>query len=217
MNADATFAKRAAARLNKVLDEEGYPFDLLGRSTALGNVLSISATEGQHLLSGIVPWTWDQLEGVCRSFSRRPGYFLDPGIHDSLPSDTEMVTSSDGGESLVLRTPRGFLRGRTQPDARLRYLTERDTKTPYPVGSLLVYAEQQYSGPGMLRAGGTYVVEREGALEVMRCHTIHDSLASFEPLRPGVSVVVPYARATEPANPEQARIAGDVLVSVSPV
>ncbi len=214
MSADATFANRAAARLNKLLDEQGTPFDALGRATAISELLNLSFQGAQQLLSGTVPWSWTQLQSVCDRFERNPGYFLDPEYGGALPSDTQVVPSADGGESIVWRAPRGFLRRPTPQNASLRYLTEHRGAAEFPQGSLLVYAEHLLPAAKIV-PGAPYVIARHGALQVMHCTNSRDSLATFEDIRePGVAVVVPFS--APPEDVDIARIAGSVIASISP-
>jgi hypothetical protein len=212
MRAEATYAQRAAKRLNKLLDEEGFPYDELGRSKAVGARIGSSMQAAQRLLSGLVPWTWDQIDKVCSVFRRTPGYFLDPVPSEPFPSDMQLVTSVDGGESIVWRSPRGFLQHPPAPGTPLRYMTMRERAPRYPLGSLLVYEE--YITP-VLRTGDAYVIEREDGLEVMQCQASRETLASFEPLgRHGISVMVPLAPAA--GDLSQGRIAGSIFAAITP-
>jgi len=212
MTADATFAERAAARLRKILDEHGYPFDLLGRSNAVSAKLGITDQAGQQILSGIVPWTWTQLETVCMAFQKEPGYFLDKDFSASLPTDTVAVTSSDGGETIAIRAPKGFLRSSGTPGTRLRYLTERSEASSFKQGSLLIYAEVGMD-PGDVQAGNSYVVAHHENLEVMRCQSVSAAVASFEPVtRRGVALIVPFEVREDSA---EARIVGRVVATLA--
>lgn len=217
MTADATYAQRAARRLNALLDEEGFPFDALGRSTAVGARCGTGMQAAQQLLSGVVPWTWDQVDRVCSVFRRSPGYFFDPVPSEPFPSDAQLVTSSDGGESIVWRSPRGFLQHAPEFGTPLRYLTMRDRVSRYPLGSLLVYAEE-VSRTNSMRPGASYVIEREDRLEVMQCQASRETLASFEPLdQPGISVMVPLEPPARGGHDHgQGRIAGSVFAAISP-
>jgi hypothetical protein len=214
MTADARYARRAATRLNALLDEEGFPYDALGRSRAVADRIGAGMQAAQQLLSGLVPWSWNQVDTVCSVFQRPPGYFFDPVVSEPLPSDARLVTSSDGGESIVWRSPHGFLRHAPAPGARLRYLTMRHQVARYPLGSLLVYAEEVFGAQGPRpRPGDAYVVGRGDRLEVMQCQCARDTLASFEPLdQQGISVVVPL---DPPAGESQGRIAGGVFAAIS--
>ncbi len=216
MTADAMYAQRAARRLNALLDEEGFPFDELGRSTAVGARIGTGMQAAQQLLSGVVPWTWAQLDKVCSVFKRVPGYFLDPVPSEPFPSDAQLVTSSDGGESIVWRSPRGFLQHAPEFGTPLRYLTMRERVARYPLGSLLVYAEEVFRTNGV-RPGACYVIERDEGLDVMQCQASRETLASFEPLaQPGISVMVPLEPpARGGAHQGQGRIAGSVLAAIS--
>lgn len=213
MTADARYARRAATRLNALLDEEGFPFDALGRSRTVADWIGASMQTAQQLLSGLVPWSWDQVDTVCSVFQRPPGYFFDP-VFEPLPSDARLVTSSDGGESIVWRSPHGFLRHAPAPGTPLHYLTMRDQVARYPLGSLLVYAEEVFRADAARpRAGDAYVIVRGDRLEVMQCQCARDTLASFEPLdQQGISVVVPL---DPPAGQDQGRIAGSVFAAIS--
>lgn len=211
MNADATYAQRAAARLAKLLDEAGYPSDLLGRSNALSAQLQTTSRAGQALLSGIVPWTWAELQSVCAAFSKEPGYFLDATYAGVLPSDTVLVPSSDGGEAVVVRLPTGFLREQFAPGTRLRYLTERSDRSTYAQGNLLIYAETELER-GDVQPGGAYVVEHSEVLDVMSCQSVHESVASFEPLGGrGLALIVPLDGRGEAGN---TRVVGKVIATI---
>jgi hypothetical protein len=213
MRAEATYAQRAAKRLNALLDEEGFPFDELGRSKAVGARIGIGMQAAQQLLSGLVPWTWGQIDKVCSVFSRTPGYFLDPLPSEPMPSDVQLVPSSDGGESIVWRSPRGFLAHPPTLGTPLRYITMRDRAPRYPLGSLLLY--QETGTLEGVRAGAAYVIERDDRLEVMQCQASGETLASFGPIgQQGISVMVPLAPAT--GGDGQGRIAGSIFAAISP-
>lgn len=212
MTADATFAERAAARLRKLLDEHGYPFDLLGRSNAISARLGITEQAGQQLLSGVVPWTWQQLASVCSAFQKEPGFFLDKDLSANLPTDTVAVTSSDGGETIAIRAPKGFLRSSCTPGTRLRYLTERSEASSFKQGSLLIYTEVEML-PGEVHADSIYVVDHHENLEVMRCQSVSAAAASFEPVtRRGVALIVPFEVREDSA---EARIVGRVVATLA--
>jgi hypothetical protein len=213
MTADAMFAQRAARRLNALLDEEGFPFDELGRSKAVGARIGIGMQTAQQLLSGLVPWTWGQIDKVCSVFNRTPGYFLDPVASEPMPSDVQLVPSSDGGESIVWRSPRGFLAHPPALGTPLRYITMRERAPRYPLGSLLLYEEiGTLEG---VRAGGAYVIERDDRIEVMQCQASGETLASFGPIgQQGISVMVPLAPTT--GGDGQGRIAGSIFAAISP-
>lgn len=217
MTADQTFARRAAARLNTLLDESGYPYDLRGRATALGELLETDLQTAQQLLSGLVTWTWTQLAKVCVAFARSPGYFLDEVPGEPLPSDIRLVTGVDGGESLVWRTPRGFLQNPPPAAATLRYFTMRQRAAGHPYGSLLIYAEETFQ-PHPLNVGRSYVVDRGDGAELMRYQQGHQTVASFEPVHePGVSVLVPLdgsGRQTQDAA--ATRVTGAVFAAITP-
>ncbi len=212
MSADAIFSQRAAARLVKLLDHLGYPFDLLGRSTAIGQKLGITMQAGQQLLSGVVPWTWEQLHSVCTFFEKEPGFFLDEEFLDKVPVDTQAVPSSDGGKTIAFSPPPGFLARALEPGARLRYLRERSDASPFSQGTLLIYAQQTCQA-GDVRPGDSYVIDRGDYLEVMRCQSANESIASFEsPGDRGVALMIPFEARD---NASAARIAGIVIAAIS--
>jgi hypothetical protein len=215
--ADASYAKRAASRLNALLDESGFPYDLLGRARTLGEKLGAGLETAQQLLSGLVPWSYSQLDQVCAAFGRAPGYFLDPVTGERLPTDARLVTGVDGGESLVWRTPRGFLQDPPATDATLRYFTMRQPRAPVPLGSLLVYAEEALQ-PNPFKLGRTYVVDRGNGAELMRFKQGHRTVAAFEPVHePGVAVMVPLdSSGKQTTDAVAARVIGTVIVSISP-
>lgn len=62
---------------------------------------------------------------MCIAFQKEPGYFLDKDFSANLPTDTVAVTSSDGGETIAIRAPKGFLRSSGTPGTRLRYILYR--------------------------------------------------------------------------------------------
>jgi hypothetical protein len=216
MTADATYAQRAANRLKTLLDEEGFPYDLLGRATAVGERLGIDLQAAQQLLSGVVPWTWTQLEQVCAMFERKPGYFLDSVVGEPLPSDIRVVTGVDGGESIVWRTPHGFLPVPPPDSATLRYFTMRQRDTGFAFGSLLVYAEDVLQ-PHRFKVGRPYVVDRGDGAELMRFRKSHQTVATFEPMHePGVSVLVPLDVSGHPTQDAAAtRVTGTVFAAIS--
>lgn len=217
MTADQTYAQRAAARLNTLLDEEGFPYDLLGRATAVGERLGTGLQVAQQLLSGLVTWNWTQLQRVCAAFQRTPGYFLDPVAGEPMPSDARLVTGVDGGESLVWRTPRGFLQDPPADSATLRYFTMRQCGAGFPLGSLLVYAEEVFQ-PHPLKLGRSYVVDRGDGAELMRFQQGHRTVARFEPLHePGVAVLVPLdTSGHQTQDAASARVTGAVFAAISP-
>lgn len=216
MTADASYAQRAAKRLNTLLDEEGFPYDLLGRATAIGERLAVDLQTAQQLLSGLVTWTWTQLEQVCAVFGRKPGYFLDPVVGEPLPSDIRVVTGVDGGESIVWRTPRGFLPDPPPDSATLRYFTMRQRDTGFPFGSLLIYAEEVLQ-PQPFRVGRSYVVDRGDGAELMRFQRSHQTVATFQPMHePGVSVLVPLdVSGHQTQDAAATRVTGTVFAAIS--
>lgn len=216
MTADSTFARRAAARLNTLLDENGFPYDLLGRATAVATRVGTDLQSAQQLMSGLVPWSWTQLDQVCTAFERTPGYFLDAMGGEPLPSDVRLVTGVDGGESLVWRTPRGFLHDPPPAGATLRYFTMRQRAAGFAYGSLLVYAEEAFQ-PQPFMLGRPYVVDRGDGAELMRYQQGHQTVASFEPVHePGVSVLVPLdVSGHQTQDAAASRVTGTVFAAIS--
>jgi hypothetical protein len=217
MTADQVFAQRAANRLNALLDEQGAPFDLLGRSSLVAQLMQATPQEAQQLLSGKVPWSWTQVARACGTFGRNPGFFLDEHPVPGIPTDTCVVPGADGGETIVWRAPRGFIKNPASATARLRYMTQHDVHGPYPLCSLLVYAEQRFT-PKTLTQASAYVIESDSGLEAMRCVDVHDHVASFESSRPGaLARVVQYAdEASNDHTDRLPRIVGRILASITP-
>lgn len=217
MKAPELFSQRAALRLGKLLDEEGFPVQLLGRANALATKLSIDPVAATQLLSGIVHWNWDDLLHICTVFEKSPGFFLDKYPSADFPSDTKVVTSIEGGESIVWRVPNGFLKHPFQmsPDVVLSYLTApEDVTSMFEPLSLLVFA----SHPSValnLTVGFAYVLQTKSGVDVMRCSGIQEKSARFEPINHRIGGVVVRFRDDFSGTDERTRVIGTVIGSIS--
>jgi hypothetical protein len=179
-----TYSERAAKRLNKLLEEEGYPQDLRERANALSRELSIDCQEALKLLSGITHWTFDDLKRVCKFFEREEGYFLNKNFNYDFPSDSRVVPSLDGGESIVIRFPNGYLKQGMElsPDINLYYLrAHQEMRRQFNPGSLLVCAEHD-NVRIYTTEGDFYVIQTDESLEVMQCTEAQELLSRFAPL-----------------------------------
>jgi hypothetical protein len=205
------FASRAAARLKKFLDEQGAPYDALGRVQFVAEHLRLQSQEANQILGGVVPWTWDQLHAVAQYCDRNPGYFLDER-NTSLPSDVLVVPSVDGGETIVWRTPRGWLR-RPLRTKSLSYITQHFANKTLPTGSLLIFEE--VVAAEALEPGLSYVLMCNGGLESATCVEIKGSMASFTSAA-GVGRVLEHPA---PSNlPEDAaRVIGRIAAAIKPL
>jgi hypothetical protein len=172
-NKSLNLVSRASSRLNDLLTDLGYPLDMLGRSTSLAQNCSISARDATNLLSGIVVWSFHDLAVICDTFGKDPGFFLDSGRNSSVPADTTLVTSSDGGESTVWRAPNGFITQRKMPSAPLKYIstTSKGYFGRSPVRTMLVYEDwSQHAGLAIVEPQRGYILEDgDGSLKPMLC------------------------------------------------
>ncbi len=122
MTDSQTLTRRASQRLHELLSELGYPLDAFLRITSLAERLKQSTQASSNLLSGVVPWTLDDVAHLAKKFARTPGFFLDPQVGPRLPSDVQIVHSEDGGEPIAWRAPSGFLSRKMPIDSQLSYI-----------------------------------------------------------------------------------------------
>lgn len=180
----ASLYLRAASRLRSLLSDIGHPVDALGRATSLAKATGLSKQAASNLMSGIVPWTLDDVAVLCETFGKTAGFFLDPGPDQLIPADSIIVTSSDGGESTVWRAPGGFLESpRTFPKQPLRYIS---TSSPgyfdaSLVRTMLVY--EDWSGidahAPVVKNSGYVIEDAIGSLRPMRCLDVNNNVAVF--------------------------------------
>lgn len=183
-----TLSRRAASRLRDLMVAMGHPFDPLGGPVALAEILNVSRSQATHLLSGVVPWSLDDLASISTVFGKSPGYFLDPDSGRGIPADSSTVTSSDGGEATVWRAPSGFLSSdRVVPHARLEYMTTTSPGyfTPHPVRTMLVYESwREIDDAVPITPNHGYLLEdSDGRLEAMRCVRVVDGMGTFAGVR----------------------------------
>lgn len=200
-----------------MLDEEGYPSTLLGRSAGLAQKLSIDPTAATQLLSGIVPWTWSDLQAACAVFDKSPGFFLDKRPTGEMPSDTKVVPSMEGGESIVWRVPHGFLKRQFSmgPDVVLKYvMAPEDISEMFEPSCLLVFATHPHVALNLI-LGDAYVLQTNAGVEVMRCIDVLDEAARFEPLNNRIGAVVVRFPNDFSGTDERARVIGTVIGSIS--
>lgn len=179
----AALSKRAATRLQKLLTDLGHPMDALGREASLARITSLSKRSVSNLLSGIVPWTLDDIGVLCATFGKSAGYFLDSVPGQAIPADSEVVTSMDGGESIVWRAPSGFLnRPRDFPGKALRYVsTSSIGYFDSTVRTLLVYEDwADVADPIPVVKNSHYMIEdADGVVQPMRCMDVTHSVGVF--------------------------------------
>lgn len=97
-------------------------------------------------------------------------------------------------------------------------MTQHFDGAPYPLGSLLLYAEQEFDRSCSPMRGSGYVIESDSGLEAMRCINVHDNVATF--VRPGGAMtrVVQYCNASDgPSAPGVPRIVGNIFASITPL
>ena len=171
----AALSRLAATRLQKLLSDTGHPIDALGRESSLAKVANLSKRSASNLLSGVVPWTLDDIGLLCSTFGKSAGYFLDAEVIQEIPADIAVVTSVDGGENTVWRAPSGFLnRPRDFPDQPLRYVsTSSIGYFNSTVRTMLVYEDWTSLAGHALKPvvkDDYYMIEdTEGIARPMRC------------------------------------------------
>lgn len=213
MAPELVYAARAASRLTQLLNEGGYPLDLLERAGALSCLLAVSQDEAMHLLSGKVPWSWSNIARACEVFGRSPGYFLDERADEPLPSDIKVVAGVGGGESTVWRAPTGLARP-VVAAARLRYVTLPTPSVPADARCLRVFNARDVPAPD-LQPGLEYVIETADGCDVMKLVRIRDASAVFEALDDKSTLLVPVAAITGRNVVAPPRVIGDVIGTVA--
>lgn len=212
--ADSLYAERAARRLKKLLDEQGFPLDTLGRSVALSRLLLMSEATAIQVMSGKVPWDWDTVQKVCKSFDKQPGYLLDDVPAEGMPSDVRIVTSVAGGEAIVWRMPTGFYGTPVTKSSELRYLVDSTPSADGAAISLHVF-EQRAIGRGDLTIGTIYVVESEEGYSLMTFTSVKGQLACFSSRSEASEVLIAMSSNDEPGeNASLPRVAGQLLGSI---
>lgn len=189
---DQIYAARAAGKLRDVLDEQGFPLDLFGRTNALSARLVVGRSEATNLLSGQVPWTWDQIYRVCQAFALEPGVLLNESERPGLPSDVVVVPSVQGADSIVWRVPAG-LSGSSNSSGDLKYLTRGET-SEYGEHVVLYVFRSCHVTFGDLKVGGGYVLAGEdGGYSVMRFKKLTGKSAQFDGIDDSTTLVLPLA------------------------
>lgn len=205
------YAQRATNRLTKLLDEEGYPLDLLGRLNSLAAALQVSTHISSQLLSGLVEWDWKQLHKVCMHFDKDPGYFLDKHYSAELPSDTQVVLSANGRDTLAVRFPSDFLQ--IEPTGPLQYLTVWEAgRTGGTNGDRqrLDIFPTEYRAP---LQGERHVLDHDGRLIALECIEVGDGKAVFAGDNLQLDVLLPIAGEPDTST---TRIVGPVVASIAP-
>ena len=205
------YAQRATNRLSKLLDEEGYPLDLLGRINSLADSLKIAHSVASQLLSGLVEWDWQQLHKVCNFFGKDPGYFLDKHYSAEFPSDTKVVLSANGRDTLAMRFPSDFLQ--IEADGALQYLTIwEDGASGAAAGDrqrLDVFSTDSREP----LPGERYVIDNDGRLVVLECVEVRGRRAVFTGEDMQVEALLPIKGRRDESR---TRIVGPVVASIAP-
>lgn len=212
MTPEFIYALRASQRLGQILDESGYPRELLGRSLALADAFHISAQEATQLLSGQVPWSWNNIARACSAFGRTPGFFLNEIFDLSIPSDVQIVTSVQGGESVVWRSIVNTTRTPFSPTARLSYLQLESPENP--ITTCLKVFDNKTIESHELTEHAQYVVETEDGYEIGKFKGFKNHFALFESLNRNTSWLIQVPAANEPANEKRPRIIGVVIGNI---
>lgn len=179
--------------------------------------MSIDPAAATQLLSGIVTWSWDDLQAVCVAFEKSPGYFLDKNQSGDLPTDTKVVTSMEGGESIVWRAPSGFLNHpfSMSPDVILRYVKAPEgISDMFEPDSLLIFAAHPSVALNLV-VGKAYVLQKKDGIDVMRCIDIHEDSARFEPLNHRIGAIAVRFPDDYSGTDERARVIGTIIGSMS--
>lgn len=176
---DQIYAARAAGKLCAVLDEQGFPLDLFGRTNALSSRLEMGRPEATNLLSGQVPWTWDQIYRVCKAFSLEPGFLLDESEHEGVPSDTVVVPSVQGADSIVWRVPSG-LSGLTVQSGPLKYLTLSQSVRSGEQVVMYLFRSGHFNVADLKVGSGYVLAGEDGGYSVMRFKKLAGKSAQFE-------------------------------------
>ncbi len=180
----AVLSRLAASRLQKLLTDLGYPLDALGRESSLATKTSLSRRSVSNLLSGVVSWTLDDIGVLCTIFGKSAGYFLDKGPGQDIPADSDVVTSVDGGESIVWRAPSGFLNHpRDFPKQPLRYVsTSSIGYFNSTVRTLLIYEDWKgvIDKKPIVKNSHYMIEDANGNVQSMRCIDVNKSVGVFE-------------------------------------
>ncbi|MDP1999999.1 MAG: helix-turn-helix domain-containing protein [Rhodoferax sp.] len=195
----AALSHLAATRLQKLLTDSGHPIDALGRESSLAKVASVSRRSASNLLSGLVPWTLEDIGLLCATFGKSAGYFLDAELDQEIPADIAVVTSVDGGENTVWRAPSGFLdRQRDFPDQPLRYISTSSVGYfASEVRTMLVYEDWTSLAAHTLKPvakDNYYIIEDiNGIAHPMRCVETTEQVGVFASKYTGFSdrLIVP--------------------------
>lgn len=158
----------------RLLDELGFPQHLVERSRALSTFLELNLDTCTHLLSGEVPWRWDNIHLLCSNFSKEPGYFFDSEPL-KLPSRVSVVTSVEGGASSVWCPPPG-LGDRSLPvDAKLSYLVRSVPRVKAELIGMHVFHHRDLLSTEFQK-GKQYVLSTEDGYELVEFdHLTNDS------------------------------------------
>jgi len=175
------FFLSAALRLRKLLDECGFPTDAGGQAAAVAGKLHVDMHVALELLSGLHPWSWDHLAQICEVFEKSPGFFLDPVNTGHLPSDTRLVVSAEGGESIAWRTPAGFSSQEIPSDARLRYIASPLPRFSADSPSICIFCLEEVP-IARLGVGRNYVIEDDDGYEVMSLTSVSSNAVIFSSL-----------------------------------
>lgn len=210
------YATRAAQRLNQLLQEQGAPLDLPGRSRLLAQRLQIAQDHARQLLGGFVPWDWEDLDRACRLFDKPAGFFLDERPSPSLPTDTQVLTSVEGNENIVFRAPAGFL-AVDPPAGRWRYGTAREGDL-FASAALVLFVESD-AATVEIQPGRTYALRSDEGVSFLRCEKVQDARVHFSDGSPGgLHQVLPLASLLRGEDDESGasrpRIAGPVLATI---
>ena len=205
------YAQRATNRLSKLLDEEGYPLDLLGRINSLADSLKIAHSVASQLLSGLVEWDWQQLHKVCNFFGKDPGYFLDTHYSAEFPSDTKVVLSANGRDTLAMRFPSDFLQ--IEADGALQYLTIWEDGASGAVAGDRQRLDVFSTDSREPLPGERYVIDNDGRLVVLECVEVRGRRAVFTGEDMQVEALLPTKGRRDESR---TRIVGPVVASIAP-
>lgn len=203
------YATRAAGKLGEVLDEQGFPLDLFGRTNALSSRLVMGRSEATNLLSGQVPWTWDQIYRVCQAFSLEPGFLLNESANEGVPSDTVVVPSVQGADSIVWRVPSG-LSGMSTQSGPLKYLTLAQNSECGEQVVMCVFRSGQINVADLIVGSGYVLAGEDGGYSVMRFKKLTGKSAQFEGIDDSPTLLLPLSD-RDGAGPE---LVGELVAQI---
>jgi hypothetical protein len=209
-----TIAKRAAERLNDHLSRIGVTSSLLERSDHLYVHINVGGQEARGLLSGLVPWSYEQLEAVAKMMKCSMGDLIDDRPNGKWPDDARVVHSADGGESIVWRCPTDFPVPQNYTGSSLRYVRAQHPVMSHECICLVVFVPAPPKQNPQMIVGRHYVLQSDSGWAVRKMTKISKDHAFFEDEhKDGTSCFLPIDPSAKSASSESValRVFGSVV------